>query len=172
MPSNKRVSGLLFLPEAESMRQEITNCVRCGKCDGWDYYSQHPLDILKIWEGGLASHGGGIGIILAVWLYSKRVSHRSMCWTFDRLTFSVALAGFFIRMGNLMNHEIFGHTTDLPWGFRFITNWFAVKQMGAEPIYTDPSHKTDSWWVTGAGFEPSPPGSRACVLKCTDPSSP
>lgn len=117
---------------------------RLGHClfYAWDYYSQHPIEILKIWEGGLASHGGAIGIILAVWLYSKRITKRSMCWTFDRLTFSVALAGFFIRMGNLMNHEIFGHATDMPWGFRFITNWYAVKQMGAEPIYTDPSHPT------------------------------
>ncbi len=108
----------------------------------WDYYSQHPMEILKIWEGGLASHGGAIGIIIAVWLYSKYTTKRALCWTFDRLTFSVALAGFFIRMGNLMNHEIFGYVTGVPWGFRFITNWYAIKQMGAEPIYTDPSHPT------------------------------
>ena len=89
----------------------------------WDYYSQHPWEIIKIWEGGLASHGGAIGIILAVWLYSKRVTKRSLNWTFDRIVVSVALAGALIRLGNLANHEIYGHPTDLPWGFRFITNW-------------------------------------------------
>ena len=108
----------------------------------WDYYSQHPWDIIKIWEGGLASHGGAIAIVLAVWIYSRRVTKRSICWTFDRLTVCVGLAGMFIRLGNLMNHEIYGHATDLPWAFRFITNWYAIKAHGAEPIFSDPSHPT------------------------------
>lgn len=107
----------------------------------WDYYSQHPWDIIKIWEGGLASHGGAVGIILAVWLYSKYVTKRSMNWTFDRMVISVALAGMLIRLGNLMNHEIYGHPTDLPWGFRFITNWYQVR-LGAEPVFSAPSHPT------------------------------
>ncbi len=108
----------------------------------WDYYSQHPVEIFKIWEGGLASHGGAVGIILAVWIYSRRVTKRPICWTFDRLVICVALAGMFIRLGNLTNHEIFGHVTDLPWGFRFITNWYAVRNYGAEPVFTEPSHPT------------------------------
>ena len=52
----------------------------------WDYYSQHPLKILATWEGGLASHGGAIGIIIAVLLYSRFVTRRNPLWTFDRLT--------------------------------------------------------------------------------------
>lgn len=117
---------------------------RLGHClfYGWEYYSQHPLDILKIWEGGLASHGGAIGIIIAIWIYSRHVTKRAMCWTFDRISFSVALAGCFIRLGNLMNHEIYGIATDLPWGFRFITNWYAVKHLGAEAVFSAPSHPT------------------------------
>jgi prolipoprotein diacylglyceryl transferase len=107
----------------------------------WDYYSQHPWEIIKIWEGGLASHGGEIGIILAVWLYSKRVTKRSLNWTFDRIVISVALAGMLIRLGNLANHEIYGHPTDLPWGFRFITNCYQVRH-GADPIFSAPSHPT------------------------------
>ena len=86
---------------------------------GWDYYSQHLGDILKVWEGGLASHGGAIGIIIAIYIYSKKVTKKSMVWTMDRLLVPVALAGMFIRFGNLMNSEIYGHVTDLPWGFVF-----------------------------------------------------
>lgn len=107
----------------------------------WDYYSQHLLEIFKIWEGGLASHGGSIGIILAIWLYSKKVTHRSMLWTLDRLAVPVAMVAVLIRTGNLMNHEIYGHPTDLPWGFRFIEN-VRYWQHGAEPIFSVPSHPT------------------------------
>ena len=87
---------------------------------GWDYYSQNPEEILMIWHGGLASHGGAFGILFAIWLYSKRVSKKSMLWTMDKLVVAVALAAVFIRMGNLMNSEIVGRVTDLPWGFCFL----------------------------------------------------
>lgn len=64
-----------------------------------------------------------------------------MLWTFDRLVIPVALVGALIRTGNLMNHEIYGHVTNLPWGFRFIDNLHAWMQ-GAEPVFTAPSHPT------------------------------
>ena len=86
----------------------------------WDYYSAHPWKILATWEGGLASHGGAIGIILAVILYSIFTTKRNPLWTFDRLTIAIALVGGLIRIGNLMNSEIFGHATTLPWGFYFV----------------------------------------------------
>lgn len=86
----------------------------------WSYYSQHPLEILKIWEGGLASHGGTIAIILAVILYSIFTTKRSPIWTFDRLVIPIALVGGLIRIGNLMNSEIYGTATTLPWGFMFV----------------------------------------------------
>jgi phosphatidylglycerol---prolipoprotein diacylglyceryl transferase len=107
----------------------------------WDMYKENPWDILKVWEGGLASHGGAIGIVLAVALYSRYVTHRNMLWTLDRLVVPVAFAAILIRTGNLTNHEIYGHTTDLPWGFRFIEN-IRAWQHGADPIFTDPSHPT------------------------------
>jgi len=83
-----------------------------------DYYLSHPIEILKIWEGGLASHGAALGIIFAIWLFSRKYK-KSFFWTIDRIVIVVALAGFFIRMGNLMNSEIYGTTTNLPWGFIF-----------------------------------------------------
>lgn len=106
-----------------------------------DYYLAHPVEILKVWEGGLASHGGTLGIIIAIYFYSKRVSHRSMMWTFDKLVVPTGLVAAMIRFGNLMNHEIYGHATDKPWGFRFIENLHAWKR-GAEPVFTAPSHPT------------------------------
>ncbi|MDO4462276.1 MAG: prolipoprotein diacylglyceryl transferase [Bacteroidia bacterium] len=88
---------------------------------GWDYYSQHPIEIFKIWEGGLASHGGAIGILIALYIYKKRVAkNKSYLWVMDHIVVPVALAAFFIRMGNLFNSEIYGQPTDLPWGFRFL----------------------------------------------------
>lgn len=107
----------------------------------WDLYSQDPVRILYIWEGGLASHGGALGVIIGVLCFSWITAKRNPIWTFDRLVIPVALVGGLIRIGNLMNHEIYGHATDLPWAFRFITNihqW----QNGAEPVFSAPSHPT------------------------------
>lgn len=86
----------------------------------WDQYKDDPIKILYIWEGGLASHGGTIAIIIAVLLFSVITTKRSPLWTFDRLVIPIALVGAMIRFGNLMNSEIFGHATDLPWGFMFV----------------------------------------------------
>lgn len=94
----------------------------------WDLFSQNPIKILYVWEGGLASHGGAIGVILGVILFSIVTTKRSPLWTFDRLVVPIALVGGLIRLGNLMNSEIFGHATTLPWGFRFVNSpeWQAI----------------------------------------------
>ena len=95
---------------------------RLGHClfYQWDYYTSNPVEILKIWEGGLASHGGVFGVIFAAWLYSKKITKQSVWWLFDRIIPSVAVLCFCIRFGNLMNSEIFGFPTDMPWGFEFV----------------------------------------------------
>lgn len=108
---------------------------------GWPYYSQHLSEIPAIWEGGLASHGGVLGIMIAIWLYSRLVTKKSMLWTFDRIVVPVGVVAALIRLGNLMNHEIYGAATDLPWAFAFITNIGAYMQ-GAEPQFSAPSHPT------------------------------
>ncbi len=94
---------------------------RLGHCLFYEpaYYLSNPLEILYIWHGGLASHGAAIGIIFALFLFSK-YQKPDFWWTIDRIVIVVALAGFFIRMGNLMNSEIYGHATSLPWGFVFV----------------------------------------------------
>ena len=89
---------------------------------GWDYYSQNPGEILAVWHGGLSSHGGTLGILVALFIYSKVVSKRSMLWIIDRIIVPTALVACFIRLGNLMNSEIYGVETSLPWGFIFERN--------------------------------------------------
>ncbi len=84
---------------------------------GW--YLAHPWKILEVWEGGLASHGAAIGILLAILIFT-RVRKRPYLWVMDRIVIVVALAGFLIRSGNLMNSEIYGEPTTLPWGFFFL----------------------------------------------------
>jgi len=89
---------------------------------GWDYYSQNPKEIFMVWHGGLASHGGAIGILVALYIHSKLVTKRSMLWALDRVVVPTALVAVFIRTGNLMNSEIYGIETSLPWGFVFERN--------------------------------------------------
>lgn len=82
-------------------------------------YFSHPIEILKIMNGGLASHGAGIGIIVALWFFAKKHDKITFLWLADRIVIAGALSGFLIRMGNLLNSEIYGIKTDLPWGFIF-----------------------------------------------------
>lgn len=86
-------------------------------------YLLKPWKLIAIWEGGLASHGGAIGILLAVWLYNKKWLKRGFVWFLDRLIIGIALCGACIRFGNLMNSEIFGFPTSLPWGFMFVRSY-------------------------------------------------
>lgn len=85
----------------------------------WNYYSQNPIEIVMIRNGGLASHGAAIGIILALWLYSKKVSKKSILWILDRVVITIALASCLIRLGNFFNHEIVGDPTDVAWAVSF-----------------------------------------------------
>ena len=96
---------------------------RIGHCLFYEpgFYLSHPLEILKVWHGGLASHGAAIGILIALWLFIRK-EKKGYFWVLDRIAIVVALAGFFIRTGNLMNSEIYGVETSLPWGFVFLRN--------------------------------------------------
>jgi prolipoprotein diacylglyceryl transferase len=85
------------------------------------YYLQNPSEILMVWHGGLASHGGAIGIIISTYFYSVK-QKRNYLWLLDRIAIPTALTGGLIRLGNLMNSEIYGHETSLPWGFIFERN--------------------------------------------------
>ena len=94
---------------------------RLGHCLFYNpaYYLSNPIEIFKVWEGGLASHGAAIGILIAVYLFSKKKKNYSFLWIIDRIVIVVALAGTFIRLGNLFNSEIIGKPTDVSWAFIF-----------------------------------------------------
>ncbi|MCX7696137.1 MAG: prolipoprotein diacylglyceryl transferase [Bacteroidales bacterium] len=85
-----------------------------------EYYLSNPHKILAIWEGGLASHGGGIGLAIGLYLYGRRSWNKSELYIMDRIAVLTPLAGSLIRLGNLFNSEIYGHETSLPWGFIFV----------------------------------------------------
>lgn len=94
------------------------------------HYLSNPGEILQIWKGGLASHGGAIGILIAMWLYCRKYKF-DFLWLLDRLVIVVAFTAACIRTGNLMNSEIIGKVTDLPWGFEFIQAYPAF--LGEDP---------------------------------------
>lgn len=118
---------------------------RLGHCIfyDWDYYSQHPLEMVLPMRftpefrftgyQGLASHGAAIGIIAGLWYYSRKISKKSIFWILDRAVVPIALAGFFIRMGNLMNSEIVGLPATVPWGFRFVNSGLPDPQQPRHP---------------------------------------
>jgi len=103
---------------------------RLGHClfYDWEYFSQHPLEIILPFRftptfefvgfRGLASHGGGVGVIIAIILYARKYKINTL-WLIDTIALVVPLAGIFIRLGNLMNSEILGSVTDVSWAFVF-----------------------------------------------------
>ena len=105
---------------------------RLGHCFFYDpaYYFTHPLEMILPFQGtigkdfhftgyrGLASHGGAIGVLISIIVYCKR-SKTNVWFILDKVAVAIPLAGAFIRLGNLMNSEIIGHPTDVPWAFIF-----------------------------------------------------
>jgi len=83
------------------------------------YYFANPIKIIAIWEGGLASHGAAIGLLITLYLWTRK-HQTDMLWLLDRIAVVVAIGGMFVRFGNLMNSEIYGIETNLPWGFIFV----------------------------------------------------
>ncbi|MEZ4937341.1 MAG: prolipoprotein diacylglyceryl transferase [Crocinitomicaceae bacterium] len=89
----------------------------------WAYYKENLGEIIAVWKGGLASHGAAIGIILGVLLYKRFSSKMPVLWTLDRAVIAIAIAGCFIRVGNLMNSEIKGKPSDRAMSIVFMKNY-------------------------------------------------
>ncbi|HOY33162.1 MAG TPA: prolipoprotein diacylglyceryl transferase [Bacteroidales bacterium] len=85
----------------------------------WDYYRHHTDEILMVWKGGLASHGAAAAIVIVLIIYVRQFKV-NVLWLFDRMAMAIPVTAAFVRFGNLMNSEIYGITTSLPWGFIFL----------------------------------------------------
>lgn len=123
---------LLNVFKKEGVKQEVLDSLtiymflgtllgaRFGHCLFYEpaYYLSNPLKILYVWQGGLASHGAAIGIVVSLYLFARK-HKKPYLWVLDRVALVTALAGTFIRLGNLVNSEIVGKPTDVSWGFVF-----------------------------------------------------
>jgi len=85
------------------------------------YYFSHPLEILKVYKGGIASHGATIGLIVAVLCVAKKYK-LSFTDLADGVVFPGIMGATFVRLGNFFNSEIVGKITTVPWGFKFLRN--------------------------------------------------
>lgn len=89
----------------------------------WDYFKEHPLEIFKIWNPGLASHGGVTGVFISLCLFTfyikKKIPSITLLSLMDAVAIPSALVAAFIRLGNFVNQEILGVQTQVPWGVVF-----------------------------------------------------
>lgn len=123
----EKVSLELLDPLLYTMLLATIVGARLGHClfYGPSYYlgsMKGFLEIFMPWKGGLASHGGTIAILLAMWWFSVHYGKKNgfdYLWIMDRIAIVVGFAAFGIRLGNLFNSEIYGDVTSLPWGFVF-----------------------------------------------------
>lgn len=107
---------------------------RLGHClfyDPMEYLRQPWTIITGFREGGMASHGAAIGLLIGLWLFSRK-NKLPYIWSLDRIMIPVGIGGAIVRVGNLLNSEIFGKETGLPWGFRFVRSHTWVERFGAQ----------------------------------------
>ncbi|MFI3304991.1 MAG: prolipoprotein diacylglyceryl transferase [Rikenellaceae bacterium] len=125
-----------YFCKREGLRNEVSESIfvygtlgtiigsRVGHCLFYEpqHYLFAPWEIVTgIRDGGMASHGAAVGLLVGLWLFSRK-NKMPYLWSLDRIMVAVGIGGAIIRVGNLFNSEIFGHVTDLPWGFRFINS--------------------------------------------------
>lgn len=122
---------------------------RIGHCLFYEpqYYFHNPGKILRMWEGGLASHGGAFGILISFAVVSH-IMHVPYKTILARALLVIPLAGVFFRVGNLMNSEIYGVPTSLPWGFIFLQS----SEVLAGIEVAEPRHPTQIYEALGYAF--------------------
>lgn len=110
---------------------------RLGHCLFYDpdFYLSHPWEIITGFrDGGMASHGAAIGILVGLWLFSRK-NKLPYLWSLDRIMVGVAIGGAVVRFGNLCNSEIFGTPTSLPWGFEFVRSAKWVREFAPAAVH-------------------------------------
>ncbi len=123
---------------------------RLGHCLFYDpgYYLAQPWTILtEFRDGGMASHGAAIGILLGLWLFSRK-NRLPYIWSLDRIMIGVAIGGAAVRLGNLFNSEIFGVATDLPWGFEFVRSAKWVREFAPAAVHPTQLYEALCYLVT------------------------
>jgi len=125
---------------------------RLGHCLFYNpaHYLSNPIEILKVWEGGLASHGGALGILIAIYLFCRKYNYRYL-WVLDRLVIVVALTGAMIRTGNLFNSEMEGTVTNSNTGIVYARATYDV-------LWYDEDKIADVSIVKGGQMESYTPG--------------
>ncbi len=125
---------------------------RLGHCLFYDpdFYLSHPLEIITGFrDGGMASHGAAIGILIGLWLFSRK-NKLPYIWSLDRIMVGVAIGGAIVRMGNLFNSEIFGTPTSLPWGFEFVRSAKWVREFAPAAVHPTQIYEALCYLVTFA----------------------
>lgn len=123
---------------------------RLGHCLFYDpgYYLAQPWTILtEFRDGGMASHGAAIGILVGLWLFSRK-NKLPYIWSLDRIMVGVAIGGAAVRLGNLFNSEIFGVATTLPWGFEFIRSAKWVREFAPAAVHPTQLYEALCYLVT------------------------
>ena len=131
------LGGMLFFDQVckrEGLPQKVSESIfvygtlatilgaRLGHCFFYEpgYFLAHPWAIItKFREGGMASHGAAVGLLIGLWLFSRK-NKLPYIWSLDRIMLPVAIGGAIVRLGNLFNSEIVGAVTDVSWGFKFV----------------------------------------------------
>lgn len=123
---------------------------RLGHCLFYDpaYYLAQPWTILtEFRDGGMASHGAAIGILIGLWLFSRK-NRMPYIWSLDRIMVGVAVGGAIVRFGNLFNSEIFGTATDLPWGFEFVRSGKWVREFAPQAVHPTQIYEALCYLIT------------------------
>lgn len=110
---------------------------RLGHClfyDTMEYLSRPWTIITGFRDGGMASHGAAIGLLIGLWLFSRK-NKLPYIWSLDRIMIAVGIGGAIVRMGNLFNSEIFGTATTLPWGFEFVRSVKWVNEFAPQAVH-------------------------------------
>ena len=110
---------------------------RLGHClfyDTMEYLSRPWTIITGFRDGGMASHGAAIGLLIGLWLFSRK-NKLPYIWSLDRIMIAVGIGGAIVRMGNLFNAEIFGTATTLPWGFEFVRSAKWVNEFAPQAVH-------------------------------------
>ena len=125
---------------------------RLGHClfyDPVEYLSQPWTIITGFRDGGLASHGAAFGLLLGLWLFSRK-NQLPYIWSLDRIMIPVGIGGALVRLGNLFNSEIFGKATTLPWGFEFLRSHKWVREFAPAAVHPTQLYEALCYVVTFA----------------------